>query len=50
MSQEYIEETVEEPQECESGLEEYMREYAARQFLLIRHEEFQDKRCPVVLH
>ncbi len=50
MCAEYIEEELEEDQAAETGLEEYMREYDTRQVLVTRHNDFLDKRCPVVLH
>ncbi len=46
----YVEEEIEEPLECESGLEEYMRICAIEQLQFYRLNEFKDKRCPVVLH
>ncbi len=50
MSRQFIEETIEEPLECENGLEEHMREFNLRQVEVLRFNEFKDKRCPVVLH
>lgn len=50
MCADFIEETIEEPLECESGIEEHMRQWAIRQIEVDRYNTFKDKRCPVILH